>query len=244
MSRKPSVECYLCGKSSNSHTKEHVPPEMLGGGVKDIEYIYVPACLDCNKQFSHEESKLRDLLSIIGLNTGVEAADGAFAVFARSVNRQPGIINSDLRRILENISVMDTYSGKILIGKAQVIQTPRDLDAACVIKKIAQGLHYHHTQQVIPQFYQKHGALFDPSQVPGPLLTAQYPFTGQTGDFFHYGGWTFGEKSDMILWIMAFYKRAYGVAWFQVPTFDITQHINEINQSLLLEKQEPLPITE
>jgi HNH endonuclease len=244
MSRKPSVECYLCGKWSNSHTKEHVPPEMLGGGVKGIAYIYVPACRVCNNQFSHEESKLRDLLSVIGSNTGVEAADGAFAAFARSVNRQPGIINRDLQRILENISITDMYSGKIWVGKAQAIQTPRDLDAACVIKKIARGLHYYHTQQVIPQFYQKHGALFDSSQIPAPLLTAQYPYTGQTGDFFHYGGWTFGEKPDMILWIMAFYKRAYGVAWFQDPSFDITQHINEINQRLLLEKQEPLPITE
>lgn len=223
MSKKAraSVQCYQCGKWANSHTRDHVPPKCLAGDVPGIQFLTVPACLECNGQFSTEEAKFRDFLAMIGSNTGIKEADGALEAFTRSVSRRPGP-NRDYNRIMNAVGgEEDIYAGGIYLGTAPTIRVPADLDVGAVVVKIAQGLHYAYTQQVIPPAYKKRGSFLQPQYLPPELLQARYPVVGSVGDFFHYSGWWKMEGPDLAIavWVMLFYRRAYGVAWFKAADF-------------------------
>ncbi len=98
MSRKPSKQCYLCGKWANSYTRDHVPPKGLAGDVSGIWFTTLPACRDCNVKYSSQESRLRDFLAVIGSNLGIAEANGALAAFQRNVSRRPDP-NRDYNRI-------------------------------------------------------------------------------------------------------------------------------------------------
>jgi hypothetical protein len=220
VSRKPSVQCYLCGKWANSHTRDHVPPKALAGDVPNIEFKTVPACRECNGRFSSEESKFRDFLALIGSNLGVKEADGALEAFRRNVGRRPGP-NRDYNRIMNAVSEREIYSGSIYLGTAPTIRVSEDLDVSMVIIKIAQGLHYYYTEQVVPPSYEKMGWLLQPQYVPPQLHQAGYVVVGNVGDFFHYKGWWKMEDSNLAIaiWVMFFYQRAYGIAMFKDPHF-------------------------
>jgi hypothetical protein len=220
MGRKVSVQCYLCGKWANSHTRDHVPPKCLAGDVPDIQFMTAPACRECNGRFSPEEAKFRDFLAMIGSNLGVKEADGALEAFKRSVSRRPGP-NRDYNRIMNSVSEQEIYSGSIYLGTAPTIRVPEDLDVSKVIIKIAQGLHYCYTEQVIPLSYEKIGRLLQPQYVPPQLQQAGYSVVGNVGDFFHYKGWWKMEDSGLAIavWVMFFYQRTYGIAWFKDPNF-------------------------
>lgn len=214
------MQCYICGKWSNSYTRDHVPPKCLAGDVPGIQFMSAPACLGCNQKFSPEESKFRDFLAMIGSNLGVKEADGALEAFGRNVSRRPGP-NKDYNRIVERISEEEIYSGKIYLGTAPAIRVPEDIDISGVITKIAQGLHYAHTKGIIPSWYERQGMLLQPEHVPSQFHQAVYYVVGQVGEFFHYKGWWKVENANcaVAVWVMVFYQRAYGIAWFRDPNF-------------------------
>lgn len=213
MSKKPSVQCYYCGKWSNSHTNEHVVAKCLAGDVPNIEFIRVPACLRCNNQFSIDESRFRDFLSVIGSGYGIEEADGALAAFGRSVGRRPGP-NKDYQRIRNAITIRGIDLGPLHFGPPPIIHLPDDLDENKVLIKIARGLHFHHTGKIVPPHYVKDAVLIPERCMPVELRQMQYSITGDIGDFFHYNGWWSTEGSDSAVWVMHFYQRAIGIAWF------------------------------
>lgn len=154
---------------------------------------------------------------MIGANLGIRAADGALEAFTRSVTRQnTGVPNRDLQRILNAINGQEVYSGPIYVGTAPAIRRPADLDVSKVLVKVARGLHYLHAQEVVPPFYRKDGNLLQYQHVPTEFHQAWYPVIGEVGDFFHYKGWW---RSGIAVWVMLFYQRAYGIAWFHDPHY-------------------------
>jgi hypothetical protein len=217
MSRKSSQQCYLCGKWANSSTRDHVPPKSLAGDVPGIQFITLSACRGCNVKYSSHESRFRDFLAVIGSNLGIAEADGALAAFQRSVSRRPGP-NRDYNRIQRAIGWQEVYTtSSIYLGTAPSISIPSDLDVESILIKIAQGLHYFHTRQIIPSGYVKQGVLVQPHRLPPLWDQVEWPFVGQTGNFFSYQGWKNPETIDCAQWLMLFYQRALGVVTFYDP---------------------------
>jgi hypothetical protein len=217
MGQKPSKQCYLCGKWANSSTRDHVPPKSLAGDVPGIQFMTLPACRDCNMKYSSEESRLRDFLAVIGSNLGIAEADGALAAFQRNVSRRPGP-NRDYDRIQRAIGWQEvSTASSIYLGVAPTITIPLDLDVESILIKIAQGLHYIHTEQIIPSWYVKQAVLVQPHRLPPLWYQVEWPFVGQTGNFFSYQGWKNPETIECAQWLMLFYQRALGVVTFYDP---------------------------
>src|SRR5436190_10111635 len=131
--KKPSQQCYLCGKWANSYTRDHIPSKTLAGDVPNIQFITVPACLECNQQFSSEESKFRDFLAVVGSNPVTEEANGALEAFKRNIQRnelgRAGRPHKDLQRILNGIHETEFYTpSKIYLGTVPSIRTGPDID--------------------------------------------------------------------------------------------------------------------
>jgi hypothetical protein len=233
MKQKLSTQCYLCGKWANSCTRDHVPPKSLAGDIPNIPFMTVPACKECNSKYSIQESRFRDFLSVIGSNQGIAEADGALRAFERSVSRRPGP-NRDYQRIQQSISWKDVYSAySIYRGTAPAISLPNDLDAESVLVKIAQGLHYIHTQQIIPPGYVKEGVLIQPHHLPPGWLDLDYPFAGQVGNFFSFLGWKNPATIDCAMWLTLFYQRALGVVVIYDPVAMRNTRVSDETMRLL-----------
>ena|SRR5260370_15579708 len=163
------------------------------------------------------KSRFRDFLAVIGSRLGIAEADGALEAFQRSVNRRPGP-NRDYDRIQRAIGWQEVYTASsIYLGTAPSIKIPADLDVEGILIKIAQGLHYIYTKQIIPLWYIKQGVLIQPHHLPPIWHQVEYPFIGQTGNFFIYKGWKNPETIECAQWLMLFYQRALGVVTFYNP---------------------------
>jgi len=86
-----------------------------------------------------------------------------------------------------------------------------------ILIKIAQGLHYIHTEQIIPSWYIRQGVLVQPHRLPPLWYQVEWPFVGQTDNFFSYQGWKNPETIECAQWLMLFYQRALGVVTFYDP---------------------------
>ena len=159
MSRKPSGQCYLCGKWSNSLSRDHIPAKCLAPKNRNTDFLYAPACKDCNQAYSHEESKLRDFLAILCAKTGIAAADDAFEAFQRNVQRneigRAGTPHKDLSRIVNGIKMLELHSpGGIYLGTVPSLSRSNEIDMEGILIKVARGLHWAHYKTVIPDYYQ------------------------------------------------------------------------------------------
>lgn len=216
--RKPEAQvCYVCGQYRNSVTDDHVPPKFLAPENPRSDFQFAPACRDCNNQFSHLESKFRDFLAVCCGNAGVKEADDALAAFTRNVQRNPPkdirIPQKDLARVMEGVRTADAYSpGGIYLGKVPTIRPSAEVDVSTVLVKIARGLHYVHTGEIVPASYQMAGQLYH--ELPYQEILSGLPAYGQASDFFHYRGGASAEDPRAGVWYMIFYRKVFGFALF------------------------------
>lgn len=219
MSKKSSVQCYLCGKISNTVTRDHIPPKSLAPDSSNSLFQYAPACEECNRKFSHEESKFRDFLAVLRAGNGIAAADDAYEALKRNVNRnaikRAGTPHRDLLRILEGIAQRELYApGGIYLGTTKAISPASDINIQALLIKIARGLHYVHYQTIIPSGYIMKG--YTLKHIPESVI--ELPIVGNAGDFFHYRGGRLDEDPQAGIWFMAFYQAVYGMVYFDDPS--------------------------
>lgn len=213
-------KCYLCGKIGKmSH--EHVPPKFLSPKSPDSEFAKISACDKCNSGFSHKESKFRDFLATASAHKGNKSADDAYTAARRNFQRNPIARlligpNKDLKRIVSSIKRQDIYTPNgIYLGTRSAIYASNDLEWKDVLIKIARGLHYLYSGEVIPKDYD-FGAKFI-QKIEFPDLYEQCKIRSRAGDFFHFaGGWT-KEDPKTGLWYMVFYKKIGALVWFVKP---------------------------
>ncbi len=213
--KKSSVQCYLCGKLTNTITRDHIPPKSLSPNSSNSLFQYAPACEECNRKFSHDESKLRDFLAVLRAGSGIAAADDAYEALKRNVNRnainRAGMPHRDLLRIQEGIEQRETYSpGGIYLGTTKVISPAPDIDIQALLVKIARGLHYVHYHTIIPNEYVMEGHTL--KRIPESV--AELPIFGNAGDFFHYRGGRLDEDPQCGIWFMAIYQTIFGMVYF------------------------------
>lgn len=218
MFKKLSVQCYLCGKVSNTVTKDHIPPKSLAPNSSNLLFQYAPACKECNRKFSHEESKFRDFLAVLRAGNGIAAADDAFESLKRNVKRnaikRAGMPHRDFLRILDGIEQREIYTpGGIYLGTTKVISPASDIDIQALLIKIARGLHYVHFQTIIPDQYNMEG--YTLKRIPESVV--ELPIAGNAGDFFHYRGGQIDEDPQIGIWFMAFYQAVFGMVYFDSP---------------------------
>lgn len=108
------MNCYNCGieLTQENKTREHIPAKNLFNGYSDeykLNRIVVPACFDCNNQYSLIDQEIRDVIGI--LNNDNELQKEVTRQAVKSIMRKSnwvsrvGINEGEL----QNISVIFKY---------------------------------------------------------------------------------------------------------------------------------------
>ena len=118
--------CVYCG-CGEGRTRDHVPPKCLIRSPYPADLLTVPACTDCNRDFSRDEEYFR--LVIVGLLCHTAEADLLFdGSLSRSMNRNRGLED----RMLGSL---EASGNQVLLD----IEYPRVFRIA---EKIARGLEF------------------------------------------------------------------------------------------------------
>lgn len=218
MKKKLGV-CYLCGNKAEI-TDDHVPPKNLAPKTPDSEFILLPACEKCNGKYSHEESKFRDFVVSAGAHRGLKSADDALEAAIRNFTRNPpkdGITpQKDLQRLIKNHSIVDVIGPDgVSLGKSHAITVSDDLNWRSVLVKIARGLHYKYTNQIIPDTNKIEVNFIKEIELPD--IYKSTPYAGSVGDFFHYRGGPAVDEPTSGVWYLAFYKQVGAIVLFIKP---------------------------
>jgi hypothetical protein len=214
--------CYLCGKEGTV-TDDHVPPHCLAPKADNSVFYILPTHRTCNNALSHHESRFRDYV-VAYAKDGVPEAEDAFEKMQRNFVRgkEGGSLNQDYYRLFDNIVFSTSHIGAaqtpsgLLISPFVGIKPPKDLDYRAVLLKIARGLHYYHTQEIIPDnsFMMADFVVSDWERHIASIQRLN--IAGQMGDFFAYKGTWARDEPKSGIWYMIFYRSLVGVASFSV----------------------------
>ncbi len=160
---------------------------------------------------------------------GIMLPEDAFEKMQRNFERgkegRGGLLNRDYYRLRDNIVFGETQigeartSGGILLSPFVGIKLPQDLDYKAVLIKIARGLHYHHTKEIIPNNYTTRAEFIFSDFERHNRYIKQLNISGQMGDFFRYKGiWVKNGPKKGGIWYMCFYRSIVGMAGFSQPS--------------------------
>jgi len=142
--------CYLCGME-NADSVDHIPPKNIFLEKHRGNLITVPAHIKCNKQYELDDEYFRYFLLIPAYWESDDARELWNAKIKKRINRPESRgFKTDLVKHIKPIDVKT--SAGIYLGKADVAL----LDAKRmenVVKRIARGLFYKHTGNILPINY-------------------------------------------------------------------------------------------
>jgi hypothetical protein len=213
--------CYLCGEEALL-TNDHVPPKCLAPETDNSVFYYAPACGSCNKSLSVHENRFRDFAVALAKD-GVREAEDAFGKMSRSFKKigkeeRDDLLNRDFYRLFNNIIQVESHDPSgALRDPFWGIKPAQDLDYRSVLIKIARGLHYQHTQQIVPNDYGMHADFVKVQSQLSENLLRQVHISGAMGDFFAYLGSYASDDHKSGIWYMGFYQSVLGIAVFGDP---------------------------
>src|SRR5258708_36290092 len=212
--------CYLCGQDGIM-TDDHVPPSCLAPNAEDTIFYKLPAHDSCNKAFSAQESRFRDYV-VAYATDGVQEAEAAFENMLRNFGRgkeeRGGLPNKDFYRLYNNIVLKEGYTpGGIYIGPVIGIRSPEDLDYKRVLIKIARGLHYYYSREIIPANYDMNADFIVSNEEYHAGYIRQLNIWGIMGDFFAYKGTWARDEPKSGIWYICFYRSLTGMVGFRKP---------------------------
>ena len=228
--RPQPAQCYLCGQICPVPTIDHVPAWCLAPDAPQSQFIQLPACEQCNNLYQLQESRFRDYVANVAMNTA--SANAAYQKFQRRTQREKerlGRPNRDLQRILDNsgTALHYTMDGQFL-GTSLLIRRAPDFYVNETFIKIARGIHYHHTKKVLPPGHQVYIYPIHQFQFSEYVRTAPYLYYGKQKDFFEYiGGY---EQNNPLcgVWAISIYEKVGAVI-----SFETEKRSNHILRSLL-----------
>ncbi len=212
--------CYLCGKDGVV-TDDHVPPRCLAPKANNSIFYKLPACETCNRALTVQEGRFRDYV-VAYAKDGVQEAGAAFENMMRNFGRgkeeRGGFPNKDFYRLYDNVVLKEGYTpGGIYIGPVIGIKHPEDLDYKSVLIKIARGLHYYHSHEIIPVNYDMNADFVVSNEEYHAGYIRQLNRSGIMGDFFAYKGTWARDEPKSGMWYMTFNRSITGMAGFRKP---------------------------
>lgn len=198
--------CPLCAKNKAQHngkkyiSKEHIPPQSIF--IKNKEnLITVPSCNACNAGTSRLDEKFK---ATLGLYIGRQVPK----LWQETLNTLNYRNNTSYKKsVLEQISPIQIKFESFGWGhKAQIEAEP----IKAVIKKIARGLHWHVTKEIVPSNNEITVYLLQQRQQAHPEIRSTLKQHGHTiitggGDFqADYAIVTDRKYSSM--WLFRFYN--------------------------------------
>lgn len=212
--------CYLCGKEGIM-TDDHVPPRCLAPNTNNSIFYHLPACETCNKALTVQEGRFRDYV-VAYAKDGIPEAEAAFekmlSNFGRGTGERGGLPNQDYFRLYNNVIQKEGYTpGGIYIGPVIGIKPPEDLDYRSVLIKIARGLHYYHSREIIPTNYDMYAGFVVSNEEYHAGYIRQLNISGIMGDFFAYRGTWAKDEPKSGIWYMTFNRSITGMAGFRKP---------------------------
>lgn len=153
-----------------------------------------------------------------------KSTEGAYKKMMRNYTRNAiaeqilGKPNKDLLRVWSGMKKIDVYTpGGIYLGNAPIIQPAKDVKWKDVLIKIAKGLHYLFTGQIIPSDYIPMAYFLQ--KIDQPEVFDSLPIRKRAGDFFHFRGGNSPDDPKAGVWYMTFYKKVSAVVWFFPASF-------------------------
>ncbi len=213
----PISWCYLCGRTDQPLTRDHVIPKCLFTEPRPQNLITLPCCIDCQQQYQKDEEFFRTFVS-----TAIDLEDNPNAMqiwetALRGLERKPGL----LKWITSRVFTVDIVSeAGIWLEKGMAIKIPEDRINK-VLKKIALGLFCYHLGFRVPDNF-KTKVLFQPEEIARDpkkcqkiselIKSAKYARAYK--DICSYGG-VVAKDTYSSIWLMSFYRSVPAIVIFR-----------------------------
>lgn len=215
--------CIYCGELAT--TRDHVPPKILipkeNRKKSDKDLIVVPACKNCNQNFSKDDEYFRVVVSSIRHVAEQPEAQKLHSSIKRSLERPQarGFRTSMLRNIKQVplLTPSGVYYGE---GRAMRGNFTR---INHVVERITRGLYYHHYKKPLPQNHIVHSFSWEtmnqtPEGINTTLASAKWlqgSHRHEIGGVVQYKYTSFINLPGCTYWGFTFFK----AKTFQVFTF-------------------------
>jgi hypothetical protein len=216
------VTCYLCGERP-SNTVDHVPPQGLFPSNVEFRGFEVPACKQCNNDFSKDDEYFRDILTMGCTN------DDALQVLQEktipSMKRpwaQLQLVRKEDRIAARAFPVAITSPSGLHLKTRVAFQFDTErMNKVC--ERIARGIYYEIAKEPLAKACEITATLLRPAQANEFVKELQEQqgepnFGRVAGDTFLYAVWGLPEDRYMTgLWILRFYDEITGIVIIKGP---------------------------
>lgn len=221
MKRCEATDCYLCGKPlSEPINVDHVPPSMffaksLRKTHSFTKLITIPVHAGCNTAWQkHEEYFVHTLMPF----TRGSTSGNALWVDARrrmQTGRTAPLLNAVLQEFEHKIGGVHLPASKV----AKKFDRDRVWG---VVWKITRGLHFHHTGQILPAFWEFAATITPPGETPPDafIAFAQSGMMKSEGEYqgvFAYAFKIFPDANHLHYWAFNLWDRIILTAAFHDP---------------------------
>lgn len=205
------TSCVYCGKSLGT-TRDHIPSKNLFPDTREIDFITVPSCYECNNSLSKDEEFFRNMMCNLSLDLSESSKKLFEGKITRSIKRNPSLA----LKLFESMALVDmpTKDGLGLEKKTKITISVEDKKRINnVLTKYAKGLFYFHHKTPLPESF-KLKIVWMSDQKIIPEIVKSIKITRQFNDVFAYGhANVLGTKNTV--WLIGFYK-AFVVLIFTV----------------------------
>lgn len=200
------LNCIFCGRPAD--TREHIPAKQFFKGVPDRNLITVPSCLKCNRSFQKDEDFFRQFNVGFLSDRSAEAKKFLENEVTRSIMRRPALA----KQMFNQMKLVDAYTKaeRKYVGKRTVYQlSTSDISRINrVVRKIIDGLFFHHFNKVVPKRWEVNIVWINPKNqkeldLENVEKTLRWHIIKE--DVFAYGV-EFVPETFQSIWILDFFK--------------------------------------
>jgi hypothetical protein len=215
-----TTHCYLCGQllSAKPTNRDHVPPLLIfGESIRPqlSNLLTIPTHAECNRRWQPDEEYF--VQTLLPFSKGSVAGAAAVQHFRRrySQGKAVALAHQVLNEFRQQIGGVFLPPGKL----AKLIDAYRVHD---VVYKIIRGLHFHHTQQILPEHVSCALTITVPGDTPDDLFlmyrnSPDWKARGRYPGAFDYSFSKFPEANDLHYWAILLWDRIIITAAFHDP---------------------------
>lgn len=161
-----------------------------------MKFVIVPACTTCNNSISKDEESFRNDLAMMA---DPRISRGMYHAFQRSMTKSPALRKELVSRLIP-------------LGNNTGIKVP-EARANRVLTKIARGLHFNHTKELIPVDYGVDVYLNPTEAILEVLELAEVQGELADGSLLYRGAIASDDHSTSIWWLV-FHRHILAIVAF------------------------------